>query len=378
MGTRLSGRGFSGPAQALLRSLCWSAVAAWSISFAGGVQVQDPPAQPSTPSAGEGGSKPSAVATPEVKAPIVAPNVAIEAPNVAIEAPEPRYVAPTLRDRIGRIWAPVYINGKGPFRLVLDTGANRSAITAQVAQALGIPLNESAPIELRGVTGSASVPTIRVDNMLIGDLMIASPVLPIVPDALGGAEGVLGTEGLLDKRISIDFLHDRITIKRSRGGGRAERPWVTIRMQISGDNLLTTTAWVGSLRALAIIDTGAESSIANLVLRQDLERHRSRYHFADDEIQGATDDIKKGQDAAFPPIALGDVTIRGAHITTGDLEIFDVWKLTDKPAILIGMDALGTLDEIVIDYRRRELQILPHRDFGPSIELHDAFDEWHH
>ena len=39
-----------------------------------------------------------------------------------IQAPEPRYVAPTRRDRIGRIWAPVYINDKGPFRLVLDTG----------------------------------------------------------------------------------------------------------------------------------------------------------------------------------------------------------------------------------------------------------------
>ncbi|HEY7740911.1 MAG TPA: hypothetical protein VIB01_09885, partial [Steroidobacteraceae bacterium] len=38
---------------------------------------------------------------------------------VAVTADEPRFVAPTRRDRIGRIWAPVTINGKGPFRLVL-------------------------------------------------------------------------------------------------------------------------------------------------------------------------------------------------------------------------------------------------------------------
>ena len=44
--------------------------------------------------------------------------------EVVVEAPQPRYVAPTLRDSIGRIWAPVFINGKGPFRLVLDTGAS--------------------------------------------------------------------------------------------------------------------------------------------------------------------------------------------------------------------------------------------------------------
>ncbi len=53
---------------------------------------------------------------------------------------EPRYVAPTRRDRIGRIWAPVYINGQGPFRLVLDTGSSHAAVNASVAATLGIPL----------------------------------------------------------------------------------------------------------------------------------------------------------------------------------------------------------------------------------------------
>src|SRR5512147_851948 len=64
--------------------------------------------------------------------------------EVVISAPEPRYVAPTTRDRIGRIWAPVLINGKGPYRLVLDTGASRSAITRPVAESLGIPIRRNA------------------------------------------------------------------------------------------------------------------------------------------------------------------------------------------------------------------------------------------
>src|SRR3954453_8876283 len=61
-----------------------------------------------------------------------------ETPEVLVEANEPKYVAPTLRDRIGRIWAPVLINGKGPFRLVLDTGASHSAIIGRVATRLGM------------------------------------------------------------------------------------------------------------------------------------------------------------------------------------------------------------------------------------------------
>src|SRR6185312_9794284 len=93
--------------------------------------------------------------------------------EIVVEAPEPKYVAPTLRDRIGRIWAPVLINGKGPFRLVLDTGASHSAVTAGVARALGIPLGETHVL-LHGVMGTVAVPTIHVENLIVGDLQIDS------------------------------------------------------------------------------------------------------------------------------------------------------------------------------------------------------------
>ena len=59
----------------------------------------------------------------------------------------------------------------------------------------------------------------------------------------------------------------------------------------------------------------------------------------------------------MPPIMLGDVLVRNVHITFVDLHIFQHWKLTDEPALLIGMDVLGVLDTLIIDYRRRELQI---------------------
>jgi len=68
----------------------------------------------------------------------IQPVVADELTEVMVVAPEPRYVAPTRRDRIGRVWVPVMINGKGPFRLVLDTGAMRTAVNLNVANTLGL------------------------------------------------------------------------------------------------------------------------------------------------------------------------------------------------------------------------------------------------
>jgi hypothetical protein len=49
--------------------------------------------------------------------------------------------------------------------------------------------------------------------------------------------------------------------------------------------------------------------------------------------------------------------VRNPAMTFADFAIFDHWKMTDQPAMLIGMDVLGLLDTLIIDYRRKELQV---------------------
>jgi predicted aspartyl protease len=276
-------------------------------------------------------------------------------PQVSISAPEPRYVAPTRRDQIGRIWAPVLINGQGPFRLVLDTGASHSGVTARVAAALGIPLDQSPPVMLRGVTGSAEVPSIRVQSLTVGDLTLRPAILAIVIDALGGAEGILGTEGLEDKRIYIDFRHDLISIKRSHNE-RAPEDFVTIPVLRSRLGLPMFKAVVGGVAVKAILDTGGQATIGNWAMRNALMRHEHA-GAQPEEIVGVTTDEQSGESYSTPPIEFGSVRIQGARVTYGDMRIFDHWKMTDEPVLLIGMDAIGLLDTVIIDYHRRELQI---------------------
>lgn len=275
-------------------------------------------------------------------------------PEVKITAPEPRYVAPTLRDRIGRIWAPVYLNGKGPYRLVLDTGASSSAIIAEVATELGLP--PTGAIRLHGVTGSATVGFVTVNTLIVGDMESQHQMLPIVPDALGGADGVLGTQGLQDRRIYIDFRHDRITIKYSHGT-RADYGFATIPLTRTANGLLETTAFVRGIRVKAIIDTGGQASVANPALLKALQA-KSRYtHLTSGTITGATDDVQLSQDSSLPPVNIGPVTIQSSYISFCDLDIFQRWHMTDEPAMLIGIDTLGLLDEMVLDFRRMELQV---------------------
>ena len=296
-------------------------------------------------------TEPPAVPAP---APASPPPVVEQLQEVTVSAPEPRYVAPTNRDRIGRIWAPVMLNGQGPYRLVLDTGANRSAIIERVAVELGDRVRTDSKIRVRGVTGTSLVPVVRVDRMEIGDMLLAPVRLPIVLDVFGGADGILGNEGLRDKRIVIDFKRDSISVRRSK----RERPgpgFQTLPISFSLNHLMMVDIYVGRVRAKAIIDTGAPDSLGNTALLEALKR--SKVETPETDIVGVTLDVERGNRVRMPTIRMQNVSVRNASMTFSDVYIFKHWRMTQEPAIMLGMDILGMLDQMIIDYRTRELHI---------------------
>ena len=278
--------------------------------------------------------------------------------SIEVVNDEPRYVAPTRKDRIGRIWAPVMINGQGPYRLALATGASRSALTPRLAEALGLAIDPKKTVVLRGATGAVSVPVVPVETMEIGDLLIEPRRLPVIPDALGGADGVLGMDELANMRIEIEFRRDRITIKRSRNE-HAPGQFEVIPVEFQRGRLLVADAYMGGVQVKAIIDTGGEVTLGNAALRAALEERRKKDMLEGklDEVIGATLDSQVGTRLETPTLRLGDVLVRNPAMTFADFEIFKYWHMTDEPAVLVGMNVLGLLDSLIIDYKRKELQV---------------------
>jgi predicted aspartyl protease len=301
----------------------------------------------------------AAADTTETPSPVPPPPAAKplqeELSEVIVQTTEPRFVSPTRRDRIGRIWAPVLIDGKGPYRLVLDTGANHSAITARTAQVLGAPPSEDGTILVTGFTGSAVVPTVHVGRLEVGELLLGPADLPVLSDVFGGAQGVLGIEGLTNMRIYADFGRDELVIARSHGE-RARRDFTVVPLTLIRGGLLVADVRVGTVRAKAIIDTGAQGTVGNLMLRDALMRHPPR-NVAHEDIIGVTLDVQGGDNIPMPDIDFGHLTVHGVRVTFGDMYLFQHWKLTDQPTLTIGMDLLGSFDVLIIDYGRHELQI---------------------
>jgi predicted aspartyl protease len=321
-----------------------------------------PAATPAPPAATP--APPAATPAPGAAAPATAPPApgsnptpatpdAEQLSEVVVEAAEPRFVAKTTRDRIGRIWAPVVIDGKGPFRLVLDTGANHSAVIPSTAAALGTPGAANAMV-VTGFTGSAVVPTISVSRMEVGDLMLGPTTLPVVADVFGGAQGVLGNEGLAGRRIVADFSHDHLEIFTSHSEP-AHIGFSVVPLKIGEGGLLIADVKVGGIHCKAVIDTGAQGTVGNLQLRDALMRHPRDAKRT--EIVGVTLDVQTGDSLAAPQIEMGGITISGVRVTFGDMYLFEHYHLTQKPVLLLGMDLLGSFDVLIIDYRLRELQI---------------------
>jgi hypothetical protein len=122
------------------------------------------------------------------------------------------------------------------------------------------------------------------------------------------------------------------------------------------NGLLVADVRVGSVRTKAIVDTGAQGTVGNLALRDALMRHPPR-NVEHEDIIGVTLDVQTGDNLPAPDIDFGDLTVRGAHITFGDMYLFQHWKLTDEPTLTLGMDLLGSFDVLIIDYNRHEMQI---------------------
>jgi predicted aspartyl protease len=291
-------------------------------------------------------------------------------PSATATDDEPEFAVPSTLDRAGRVVAAVHIGPHGPFRFIVDTGANRSAISAETAQRLGAQSADETLVH--GITGSAVMPQVKVQEFRVGELRFPEQRLAILPSAVfGGLDGILGIDALQDARIDIDFVHDRVIVGRSGRSKPGSRS--VVRGSVRHKGLLMIPARIGRLRVKAVVDTGAERSLGNEALYEALQaKIRDTADVTISTVVGATAQVATGRTLRAPPIDLGGAKIGNLLITFGDFHVFSVWSLLDEPALVLGMDILGTLPEFTIDYPRQEFQPLVPRRAPPVDRPLDA------
>jgi predicted aspartyl protease len=264
------------------------------------------------------------------------------------------YALPTTRDHIGRVVVQATVNGKGPFRFVVDTGATHSTITPDLARALGLTPAEVPTIVLNGITGTTRVSAVTLDKLQTGDLSIDGLLVPVVwAPIMAGADGIFGAAGLTEKSLSVDFQRNRVEIS---GGVQAAVRAEALKLHATRmtHGLMVLPMQVGAVPTLAVIDTGSERTLGNLALRDALnERRRPGTVAQVTSVYGATAQVEPGEIWRAPTMVIDTLRINDVEVVYGDFHIFKVWDMHDKPALIIGMDVLGTVGSLGIDFKNQ-------------------------
>lgn len=264
------------------------------------------------------------------------------------------FALPTTRDHIGRVVLQATINGKGPFRLIVDTGATHSTITPDLARSLGLKPTETATVVLDGITGTTQVSAVMLDKLQAGDLTIDGLLVPVVSTSImAGADGIFGAAGLTEKSLSVDFQRNRVEISSGvQASVRAEALKLHATRVTHG--LMVLPVQVGSVHAVAVIDTGAERTLGNLALRNALNtRARAGTVATVTSVFGATSQVETGEIWRAPTIVVDSLRINDVEVVYGDFHIFKVWDMQEKPALILGMDVLGTVVSLGIDFKNQ-------------------------
>src|SRR3569623_2533806 len=262
----------------------------------------------------------------------------------------------TGHDNFEHMMGPVMINGQGPFQFLIDTGANVSCVSRDLAQRL--MLAELPPARVHTIVGVRERPGVMIDHLQVGDRKrrsVRAAALPLTD----GLDGVLGIDWLTGQRLELGFKAKSLAITRSREDVAREGSAVVPARRRLGQ-LTIIDADVGGKRINAMIDSGSQMTICNSPLRE-LVAASDRRHGRIDPYQRLKMETLVGEQfwgelLYVPFMRLGGLHLGNVPVVYSDMHVFDIWGLKDKPSVVLGMDLLTQFDTVAMDFGRSQVR----------------------
>lgn len=265
-----------------------------------------------------------------------------------------------LGELANRMTVPVSIDGSSPQPFIIDTGAERSVISRQLAGTL--KLSPGPQIRLTTMTGSTRVPTVVVPSLTVGPVRDSQAFnAPALEAAHMGAHGLLGIQQLRTHMVSIDFDKQEMAVRKSRraGGKPTPRPAFTDEIVIIAKSrmgqLIVTEATFEGAKVTVVLDTGSQVSMGNMALQRKLRRVRLKGPIVLTSVTG--EKLTVNYHIAHR-VELGGITMRELPVAFADVPPFARFGLSDRPALMLGMDALRVFRRVEIDFPDRKLRLL--------------------
>jgi len=264
-------------------------------------------------------------------------------------------------DADARMTVPVTIGTGGPYHFIVDTGAQRTVISRELAGTLR--LEPGTDVHLTSMSGQGMVNTYVIPAISVGAPRGALGGTRIEAPALEsrnlGAPGLLGLDTLQGHMVTIDFVHNQMTVTPSetrRRAAPAAADEVVVQARSLFGQLVVTDAYYRGRRIQVIVDTGSVVSMGNLALRRAVSR--STKHMESISLLGVTGDVLVADYTQISEIKVAGVSFNNLPVAFADAEPFRRFDLIKRPALLLGMDALKLFKRVQIDFPNRTLRLL--------------------
>lgn len=272
-------------------------------------------------------------------------------------------------DPANRMTVEVNIDGQGPYRFVVDTGAERTVISSELAQSLG--LDPGGGISLASVSRVTRVPSVLIPELEVGRRTLSTIHAPSLSQRNLGAQGMLGVDSLRSQRVIFDFGRQELTLSASHiEDDRSPPGEIVVRGRTRLGRMVLTNASVDGQRVTVIVDTGSQVTIGNSALRRRLARGNRLGETRRLSLTGVTGDQVIAEYTVVRRLRMGGVHMEDLPIAFSDVQLFRHLNVADRPAILLGMDALRAFERVSIDFANRRVRLLPpHSGLDPGTRL---------
>ena len=252
-------------------------------------------------------------------------------------------------DRHKRMTVPVTIAGEGPYRFLIDTGAQATVVTHRLVEDLSLRRSGTATLVAMG--SSRQVETVELDDLEFANRSVSGLISPLLHTSNIGADGILGLDSLQDTRVLIDFRERRMAIADAEYEESNSGYEIIVRARKKLGQMIITDARIDGVRAAVVIDTGAQNSIANPVLLRKL-RARERHEIVSVDVLGTQ---LTSRATFLRSLQIGRAEMTNVQIGFADSPIFAALGLSRRPALVLGMNNLRVFDRVAIDFSTKRI-----------------------
>jgi len=251
-----------------------------------------------------------------------------------------------------RLTVQVLINDAGPYPFLIDTGANASVISRDLAVSLDLP--RRSPVTFHSIAGAELVETVGVDRLTVGRRTRRGMRMSVLPSRYIRSAGVLGLDWLGSQGLVLDFARNQMRL--GSVVRRTDSLSVTVPIVSQRNGLHLIDASVVGASVTAFLDTGSTTTVGNTALmHQTLRRRAASRDWADIQLLSLTGQVLQGRLAALKSLELGNLKLGNVPVVFGPVHTFEYWGLTARPAILIGVDVLDVFESVALDFNRGQV-----------------------